>query len=186
MSGKLLCPSCHADPEKQPDCETCFGSGAPRSVPYCDDPWNEVVPGLWVGGHDYDDFLPKETPTYMLEEAGFDVVISFYSRPGCHPPVGVEHHYYRISDGRLDRNSINDVWALANLAVDRLKRGKKVLVRCQAGLNRSNLCVGYALIALGWPSGEAIAHLRKVRSPYSLCNSDFVDYLQGDYSRVVA
>mgnify|MGYP001561544085 FL=1 len=56
------------------------------------------------------------------------------------------------------------------------KRGP-TLVHCQAGLNRSGLVAANALRLRGMPASEAIALLRRQRSPAVLCNSAFEEWL---------
>ena len=51
------------------------------------------------------------------------------------------------------------------------------LVHCQAGLNRSGLLTGLALVLSGMEPHEAIAKLRVGRSPAVLCNKQFEDWL---------
>jgi protein-tyrosine phosphatase len=62
------------------------------------------------------------------------------------------------------------------------KSGKKVLVRCQAGWNRSGLVTALALMKDGHKAKDAIDLIRARRSPHALCNEDFVRYLE-DLSR---
>lgn len=58
-----------------------------------------------------------------------------------------------------------------------LDRGGKVLVHCQAGLNRSNLIAALALMKRGRTAEDAIALLREKRSPVVLCNRAFAHWL---------
>jgi protein-tyrosine phosphatase len=51
------------------------------------------------------------------------------------------------------------------------------LVHCQAGLNRSSLIAGYALVLMGRRPEEAVALLRSQRSPACLCNPAFERWL---------
>lgn len=181
------CTSCEARAELQPDCRACAGTGQPLTIEWCSAPWNQIAPNLWLGGHDwrdpestekYEGFMsPCETTTEDLARAGFDVVISFYSRLGCEPPAGAEHHHHRIPDGELGDHDLQRVKELAQLAVRRVQVGKKVLIRCQAGLNRASLCAAFALIKLGFEAREAIFHIREQRSPDALFNGAFVDYI---------
>lgn len=62
--------------------------------------------------------------------------------------------------------------------VNARRRTGEVLVHCQAGLNRSNLIAARALMMEGMSADDAIVLLREKRSPASLCNPSFVDYLQ--------
>lgn len=65
---------------------------------------------------------------------------------------------------------------LAALVNDCRAKGK-TLVHCQAGLNRSNLVAGLALIRKGMEPARAIKLLRDKRSPVVLCNEAFERYL---------
>lgn len=65
------------------------------------------------------------------------------------------------------------------LAVEALNNGGKVLIHCQAGINRSNLTAALVLRAWkGLTSAEAIAMLREKRSPAVLANKTFLRYLE--------
>jgi len=65
---------------------------------------------------------------------------------------------------------------LADRAVSLLDEGK-LLIHCQAGLNRSSLLAALVLRRLGHTSAEAIALLRERRCPVVLCNQTFERYL---------
>lgn len=65
---------------------------------------------------------------------------------------------------------------LADRAVTLLDEGK-LLIHCQAGLNRSSLLAALVLRRLGHTSAEAIALLRERRCPVVLCNQTFERYL---------
>lgn len=53
-----------------------------------------------------------------------------------------------------------------------------VLVHCQAGLNRSSLVAGMALVFYGMSGDEAVKYLREKRSPAVLCNPTFEKHLR--------
>jgi protein-tyrosine phosphatase len=67
---------------------------------------------------------------------------------------------------------------LAQRVCDALDEGGNVLVHCQAGINRSNLVAGAALVKRGRTPDEAIALLREKRSPLVLANSTFYNFLR--------
>lgn len=69
---------------------------------------------------------------------------------------------------------------IADLAVAALDRGGKVLIHCQAGLNRSNLITALALMKRGRTATEAITLLREKRSPVVLCNQTFESWLMNE------
>lgn len=60
----------------------------------------------------------------------------------------------------------------------------KTLVHCQAGLNRSGLLAGLALVLSGMPPVDAIAQLRAGRSPAVLCNQNFEQWLLRQERRI--
>ncbi|WP_051779493.1 protein-tyrosine phosphatase family protein [Streptomyces sp. NRRL S-241] len=55
--------------------------------------------------------------------------------------------------------------------------GRTVLVRCNAGYNRSGLVIAQTLIELGHDSTTAIDLVRQRRSPSALNNRLFEEYL---------
>lgn len=66
---------------------------------------------------------------------------------------------------------------IAELIIELNDRGP-VLVHCQAGLNRSSLCVGAALVLMGSTGADAIELIRKKRSSACLCNRVFEQKLR--------
>lgn len=79
------------------------------------------------------------------------------------------------SDEAIDADSID---LISRIALDFARRGP-TLVHCQAGLNRSGLVLANALILEGRTPAEAIALLRRQRSPAVLCNPHFERWLLG-------
>jgi protein-tyrosine phosphatase len=55
--------------------------------------------------------------------------------------------------------------------------GKRVLVTCEMGWNRSGLVTGIALLELGRMAPEAIRMIRAARGPRALGNTEFVRIL---------
>jgi len=86
----------------------------------------------------------------------------------------------RVEVEMYDAGEVPDETQLHQLAETvnaALLAGGKVLVHCQAGLNRSNLVTALALIKRGRTPAEAIALLREKRSPVVLCNQAFESWL---------
>ena len=79
-----------------------------------------------------------------------------------------------------------------------LRRGERVLVTCQAGINRSALVAGLAMVkAYGYAGDQALRAVRANRrnaTHVALCNPTFAEYLQrsrpkdlfGTFRRVLA
>jgi protein-tyrosine phosphatase len=60
---------------------------------------------------------------------------------------------------------------------DRWKSGDRVLIRCQAGLNRSGLVLALILIKDGVAPEDAINLIRTHRGPDALFNLNFANWL---------
>ena len=170
----MLCHVCYAEPDAVPDCPACRGTGRATSIPLCTDPWNEVVPGLFQGGHD----VRSQSRTACVVDDEFGLVVSMTTREGYGPGEGVEHHVARMADAGVDAGIAVRVDELAGLVADAVGADRRVLVRCSGGLNRSGLVVASALVRLGHPPDEAIALVRRARGPWALTNPGFVTYLR--------
>ncbi|MFJ3334160.1 dual specificity protein phosphatase family protein [Streptomyces sp. NPDC086766] len=145
-------------------------------VPAPGSPWSEIVPGLWMGGHEFEGRSGAREFAVVRDE--FDLVQTLLRLPGHGPDPGVEHHVWPIPDGPLDGTQLAGVIRLARAACDALDDGRRVLVRCYHGYNRSGLVVAHALIRRGRSADEAIRLVRARRSPWALHNDLFVAYLR--------
>lgn len=72
------------------------------------------------------------------------------------------------------------VHALGVQVATHLRVGKRVAVNCAAGLNRSGLIVGRALIELGYAPADAINRVRAARGLWALSNVAFTKFLLFD------
>lgn len=171
----MLCHACYAEPDAIADCAACHGTGRATRMPLCADPWNEVVPGLWQGGHD----VRSQDRTACVVGDEFDLVVSLASREGYGPADGVEHVVVRMADAGVDPELAQRIDVLAERVADAVRDGRRVLVRCSGGLNRSGLVVASALVGLGHDTEEAIALVRAARGPWALTNPGFVSHLRG-------
>ncbi|WP_327697662.1 protein-tyrosine phosphatase family protein [Streptomyces sp. NBC_00459] len=145
-------------------------------VPAPGEPWSEIVPGLWMGGHEFTR-RPGEIEFAVVHDE-FDLVMTLLRLPGYGPDPGVEHLVWSIPDGPLDGTQLAGVIRLAEAVCAALEDGRKVLVRCYSGYNRSGLVVAHALVLDGHDTEEAIRLIRSRRSPWALHNERFVEYLR--------
>ncbi|MDG9721816.1 MULTISPECIES: protein-tyrosine phosphatase family protein [unclassified Streptomyces] len=150
------------------------GKGA--DVPAPGRPWDEIVPGLWMGGHEFERQAGERELAVVRDE--FDLVQTLLRLPGHGPDEGVEHHVWPIPDGPLDGTQLAGVIRLAEAAGEALDRGRKVLVRCYHGYNRSGLVVAHTLVRRGGTAEEAVRLIRARRSRWALHNDLFVEYLR--------
>ncbi|MFJ9338946.1 protein phosphatase [Streptomyces sp. NPDC101733] len=138
-------------------------------------PWDEIIPGLWMGGHVWAGPDGAERAAVPGEE--FDLVISLYSRPGHGPHPDIEHLVGVVPDAPLTAGQLHTVQGLARSAAHALDAGRRTLVRCFHGYNRSGLVVAQCLVDRGMAPAEAITLIRSRRSPHALHNELFTDYL---------
>lgn len=150
----------------------------PRGFNHLDPLWSEVLPGLWQGGTDDEDLIGKrdEFAPAEITAADFDTVVTMYRFAN---PVDWQVREFRfgIYDCPIENMPQAELFDLVRLAHSDWKRGKRVLVRCQAGLNRSGLVSALILIREGYTAVEAIELLRAARSNWVLFNLSFVDFL---------
>ena len=148
-----------------------------RDVPGPGEPWNEIRPGLWMGGH----FWTDRAGEYQAAVAGseFGLVVSLFTAPGHGPDPHVEHLVVPVPDAPLSAGQIGSVQQAAHRVTRALREeGRTVLVRCHSGYNRSGLVVAQVLVDLdGHDPAEAIALVRRRRSPWALHNETFTAYL---------
>jgi protein-tyrosine phosphatase len=142
--------------------------------------WSEILPGLFLGGTDDDDTIEDASNIHTsrtITKDHFDTVVTLYAWAN---PVDwfVQELRYGFYDSGLEGNADYDsLHEAAEFAHKSWKSGKRVLIRCQAGINRSSLTMGLVLMLDGYPAAAAIELMRSKRSNAVLLNDDFVDYL---------
>lgn len=149
---------------------------APRySIEYPKELWSEILPGLWQGGTDDDDVdVQKTVPA--IQPKHFDTVVTAYAWAN---PVDwfVKEIRFGFYDGTMADFDPAELEDIVSMAYADWKRGKKVGVRCQAGMNRSGLIVALVLMKDGFTAEQAIGLIREKRSKHALFNKKFVEYL---------
>lgn len=146
-----------------------------RDVPGPQSPWDEITPGLWMGGHYWTDPAGELQPVIVGGE--FDLVVSLFTLAGHGPGPGVEHLVAEIPDGPLTAAQIDAAQQLARATAHAVRAGRTTLIRCHSGFNRSGLVVAQALIELGQNATTAIQLIQQKRSPSALNNETFRNYL---------
>jgi len=144
---------------------------APPSWP--DTAPTEILPGLWQGGTSESSHLGMPTKVgHYRGERPFDLIVTLYAdaQPA---PWGVEEIRYGFPDAELDPTEFVGIQEIATYAAARWQAGARVLVRCQAGVNRSGLVMALLMTELGWQREDILAHLRAMRSPAVLQNQHF-------------
>ena len=106
----------------------------------------------------------------------FDLVVTLYAdaQPA---PWEVEEIRYGFPDSKLTPNAARQAVSLSAYAYTRWQAGARVLIRCQAGVNRSGLVTALVLMRDGHPADAAIELIQAKRSPVALSNEHFTKWL---------
>ena len=139
--------------------------------------WSEVLPGLWQGGTDDNDWIDSGRRRGQITKFDFDSVYTFFG--GANPvDYGVHETRFAFYDGDMQDFDVEiDLVPIVEKAHADWKAGKKVLIRCQAGLNRSGLVMALVLMREGHAPREAIDLIRARRGDIALCNKTFENWL---------
>ena len=130
--------------------------------------FSHIEGNLWMGG----------CPVKVAPNE-FEYIVNLVSLYPWWEPYAIAkfqvHTRVHLND-ELEIPSEDRLYALAR-CVNAYRRYGPTLVHCQAGLNRSGLIAALALIESGMKAVDAIALLRKKRSPVVLCNRTFEEWL---------
>lgn len=144
---------------------------------------SEVAPNLFMGGTDDSATIDKpQKLNYFEGNNEFDCVVTLYAW-AAPANWGVEERRFGFPDANLIKEYIPTIVELAQWAHSKWAAGKKVNIRCQAGLNRSGLVTALTLMISGMSANEAIDTLREKRSGYALCNSEYERWLLTEASK---
>lgn len=138
---------------------------------------SEILPNLFMGGTDYRDRVERGMTNPYITKDDFDSVYTFY---GSANPVDwfVEEYRYAFLDSNRDKLDSSKLRRAVLMAYEDWQSGKRVLIRCQAGLNRSGLITALVLMRSGMTAEEAIEHIRVSRDSYCLYNNYFTNFLK--------
>ena len=163
------------------------------TMPYApDDAWwpeyapDEILPRLWQGGTEDDDVVGCPTPDGHYSRCHpFDLVVTLFG--DAQPvPWEVEELRFGFPDSNLTPRAIERAVALSAHAYARWQSGARVLIRCQAGVNRSGLVMALTLMRHGLSATDAIGLIREGRGPAVLSNRHFVRWLVDEAHRHVS
>jgi hypothetical protein len=139
--------------------------------------YSEVAPNLFMGGtHDNATIDQAQKLRNFDGSNEFDCVVTLYAW-AAPANWGVEERRFGFPDANIIKDYIPTIVELAQWAHSKWASGKRVNIRCQAGLNRSGLVTALTLMLSGMTAEEAIQTLRQRRSEYALCNSDYENWL---------
>jgi protein-tyrosine phosphatase len=141
------------------------------------DLWSEILPGLWMGGTGDDSVLTSFQVQPEITNLHFDTVVTLYASA-----LPVDWYVKELRLGFFDHDKVDidahDLDQVVQSAHADWQAGKRVLIRCQAGWNRSGLVTALVLMREGYRSFEAIELIRQMRSESALCNRSFEQFLR--------
>jgi len=139
------------------------------------DLWSEIIPGLWMGGTG-DRAQLGYAGSPEITNLHFDTVATLYANA-----LPVDWYVKEIRLGFYDHDKVDidaqDLDQVVSAIHQDWSCGKRVLIRCQAGWNRSGLITGLVLMRAGYSAQEAIDLIRERRSHHALCNQTFEQFL---------
>ena len=137
----------------------------------------EILPGLWQGGTEDHEVVGCPTPRghYSLNYS-FDFIVTLYA-DAMPAPWGVEELRFRFPDSCLTPLVELKAVSLARSAYQHWLAGERVLIRCQAGVNRSGLVMALVLMHHGFSAADAISLQRGRRGNAVLSNTHFEAWL---------
>lgn len=143
--------------------------------------WSEVLPNLWLGGTADNDCVGDkhheiDRQDWSIKPRHFDSVYTFFAwaNPVYWEVKEFRYGYFDSADTDFDLEAFRRIALMAHAD---WKRGEKVLLRCQAGLNRSSLIFALVLMIEGYTAQEAIDLIREKRHAKCLFNDKFVAWL---------
>ena len=139
--------------------------------------YSMIAPNLFQGGTDDLDVIHvAQTSNRPRTDLPFDAIVTMYAwaRPA---DWDIQEFRYGVPDAAINDIDLSRLRQAVEFGYDRWKQGDRVLVRCQAGLNRSGLVIALILIKDGLTPAEAIARIRENRGEDALFNRDFHNWL---------
>ena len=139
--------------------------------------YSMIAPNLFQGGTDDLDVIHlAQTNNRSRTDLPFDAIVTMYAwaRPA---DWKVQEFRYGVPDASITDIDLDRLRQAVDFGYDRWKQGDRVLVRCQAGLNRSGLVLALILIKDGLKPAEAIARIRDNRGEDALFNREFNNWL---------
>ena len=136
-----------------------------------------IAPNLFQGGTDDLDVIHLPvTNNRKRTDLPFDSIVTMYAwaRPA---DWNVQEFRYGVPDASITDIDLTRLREAVEFAYSRWKSGDRVLIRCQAGLNRSGLVTALLLIKDGHSPESAISMIRTGRGEDALFNRDFCNWL---------
>ena len=139
--------------------------------------YSEIAPNLFMGGTDDADVIHRTAPhNTARKDLPFDAIVTMYAwaRPA---DWKVQEFRYGIYDSAITEIDLDRLKQAVEFGYNRWLSGDRLLVRCQAGLNRSGLVTALIMMSTGLDAETAIEQIRKNRGEDALFNNHYVEWL---------
>ena len=139
--------------------------------------YSEIAPNLFMGGTADEDVIHNAAVYNRARtDLPFDAIITMYAwaRPA---DWKVQEFRYGIPDAAIADIDLPRLKQAVEFGYNRWLSGDRLLVRCQAGLNRSGLVTALIMMSTGLDAETAIEQIRQNRGQYALFNHEYVNWL---------
>ncbi len=139
--------------------------------------YSEIAPNLFMGGTADEDVIHQPVAYNKARtDLPFDSIITMYA--WANPADWkVQEFRYGIYDSDISQIDLDRLKQAVEFGYNRWLSGDRVLVRCQAGLNRSGLVTALIMMSTGLDAETAIEQIRKNRAEIALFNTHYVEWL---------
>jgi len=139
--------------------------------------FNEIATNLFMGGTEDMDVIHFPAKNNNRTDLPFDAIVTMYAYA---QPADwkVQEFRYGVPDAAIEYIDLDRLKQAVEFGYNRWMAGDRVLVRCQAGLNRSGLVTALILMSTGLDAETAIEQIRKNRAEIALFNEDYVRWLK--------
>ena len=148
--------------------------------------YSEIAPNLFMGGPADEDVIHQAAPHNKARtDLPFDAIITMYA--WANPADWkVQEFRYGIYDSDISQIDLDRLKQAVEFGYNRWLSGDRVLVRCQAGLNRSGLVTALIMMSTGLDAETAIEQIRKNRAEIALFNTHYVEWLMSEGAQFLA
>ena len=148
--------------------------------------YSEIAPNLFMGGTADEDVIHQAVAYNKARtDLPFDAIITMYA--WANPADWrVQEFRYGIYDSAIADIDLDRLKQSVEFGYNRWLSGDRVLVRCQAGLNRSGLVTALIMMSTGLDAETAIEQIRKNRADIALFNNNYVEWLMSEGAQFLA
>ena len=147
--------------------------------------YSEIAPNLFMGGTADEDVIHYPATNRPRTDMPFDAIVTMYAwaQPA---DWQVQEFRYGVPDATISHIDLDRLKQAVEFGYNRWLSGDCVLIRCQAGLNRSGLVTALILMSTGLDAETAILEIRKNRADTALFNESYVEWLKAEGAVCIA